>query len=123
VADYRSVKIQQKKIKKRGETLDLQLVRTKDILSSLGKVKGDQFLVGFALETDDELANAQNKLVSKNLDLIVLNSLRDEGAGFGGSTNKVTFISKSGHILDHDLKSKTEVASDLMEYIIKNLNG
>ena len=82
-------------------------------------IKKHQFLVGFALETNNELDNAKGKLEAKNLDLIVLNSLNDDGAGFGGSTNKVTFITKSGDIIHHDLKSKSDVASDLIHHIIK----
>jgi phosphopantothenoylcysteine decarboxylase/phosphopantothenate--cysteine ligase len=95
------------------------LEKTEDILASLGKIKTKQFLVGFALETNNELENAKIKLQSKNLDLIVLNSLNDEGAGFGVSTNKVTFITKSDEVIENNLKSKTEVAQDLIQLILK----
>ena len=93
--------------------------KTKDILKSLGAIKKHQFLVGFALETNNELDNAKGKLKSKNLNLIVLNSLNDKGAGFGGSTNKVTFITDTDLVVEHDLKSKSEVAKDLMQQILK----
>ena len=122
VADYRPEISFDEKIKKQDAALELRLVKTKDILKSIGEIKKNQFLVGFALETNDELVHAKNKLSSKNLDLIVLNSLRDKGAGFGGSTNKVTFISRSGQLQENELKSKREVAADLFNYIIKNLN-
>ncbi len=80
-------------------------------------------MVGFALETNNELENAKGKLQSKNLDLIVLNSLQDKGAGFGGSTNKVTFITAAHEIIQHELKSKSEVAKDLMQQILKQNNA
>ncbi len=123
VADYKPKKISGTKIKKTDSTLQLELEQTKDILASLGKIKQKQVLVGFALETNDELQNAIKKLKSKNLDLIVLNSLNDEGAGFGGSTNKVTMIDKNEHITNYSLKSKTEVAQDLMNEILKLLDA
>ena len=85
----------------------------------LGKTKKNQFLVGFALENDDELSNAKNKLKKKNLDLIVLNSLNDNGAGFGYDTNKVTVICKSGIKTAYKLKEKTEVAYDIFKHIIE----
>lgn len=123
VADYKPKLVSEHKIKKDGDTLDIKLVRTKDILKSLGEVKAKQFLVGFALETTNEKENALKKLNSKNLDLIVLNSLRDSGAGFGGSTNKVTFITKSKEYFDHPLKSKQEVAIDLWDLILNKINA
>ncbi|MEM1003473.1 MAG: phosphopantothenoylcysteine decarboxylase, partial [Bacteroidota bacterium] len=89
----------------------------------IGQIKKDQYLVGFALETHDEVLNAKKKLESKNLDLIVLNSLNDEGAGFGGSTNKVTFISDSDEIFENELKSKADVAADLLTLIIEKFNA
>ena len=122
VSDYRPKISFDQKIKKGEEALELTLVKTRDILKSIGALKKDQFLVGFALETNNELAHAKQKLTSKNLDLIVLNSLRDKGAGFGGSTNKVTFISRSGEVVENELKLKSEVASDLFDYIINTLN-
>ena len=120
VADFTPKEVATKKIKKKSDTLTLELERTKDILAALGEIKTDQYLVGFALETDNELENAKGKLKRKNLDLIVLNSLKDKGAGFKGDTNKVTFIDSAGHITEHSLKSKTNVASDLLNKIIEN---
>ncbi|MEN8885864.1 MAG: bifunctional phosphopantothenoylcysteine decarboxylase/phosphopantothenate--cysteine ligase CoaBC [Winogradskyella sp.] len=123
VADYRPKTIASQKIKKNDATFTIELEKTKDILKSLGHIKSNQFLVGFALETNNELEHAIGKLEAKNLDLIVLNSLQDKGAGFGGSTNKVTFITHSKHIIEHKLKSKAEVAQDLMQQIIKQLHA
>ena len=123
VADYRPKKVADKKIKKKDSTFTIELEKTKDILRSLGEAKSNQFLVGFALETNDELANAKGKLRSKNLDLIVLNSLKDEGAGFGVSTNKVTFITSSDEVIEHELKPKAEVAQDLIQQILKQLHA
>lgn len=118
VADYRPKKPSLSKIKKTDETLTLELIKTKDILASLGEKKKAQFLVGFALETDNEITNAIKKLKSKNLDLVVLNSLNDSGAGFGGNTNKITIIDKDLNQLDFPLKSKSEVADDIMQELI-----
>lgn len=123
VADYRPKNISDKKIKKKETTFTIELEKTKDILASLGEIKQQQFLVGFALETNNELEHAKGKLKTKNLDLIVLNSLQDKGAGFGGSTNKVTFITNANEVIEHQLKSKTDVASDLMQQILKQLNA
>ena len=123
VSDYKPANPVNKKIKKTEDSLSLNLIKTKDILASLGKVKKNQFLVGFALETDNELENAKIKLQKKNLDLIVLNSLNDEGAGFSVDTNKVTFVDKNETITNFDLKSKSEVASDLIQTIIKYINA
>jgi phosphopantothenoylcysteine decarboxylase/phosphopantothenate--cysteine ligase len=123
VADYRPKNIAAQKIKKTESTFTIELEKTKDILKSLGAIKKQQFLVGFALETNNELEHAKGKLVSKNLDLIVLNSLNDIGAGFGGSTNKVTFITASHEIIAHELKSKTEVAQDLLQQILKQTHA
>ncbi|MFK2821030.1 bifunctional phosphopantothenoylcysteine decarboxylase/phosphopantothenate--cysteine ligase CoaBC [Flavobacteriaceae sp. LMIT009] len=119
VADYKPKFTSDKKIKKKESTLTLELEKTKDILGSLGKIKKNQVLVGFALETNNELENAIGKLKSKNLDLIVLNSLNDEGAGFGGATNKVTIIHKDKNSVNYALKSKAEVAQDIMQEILK----
>ncbi|MDO1500248.1 bifunctional phosphopantothenoylcysteine decarboxylase/phosphopantothenate--cysteine ligase CoaBC [Winogradskyella maritima] len=119
VADYRPKEIANHKIKKKEETFSIQLEKTKDILKSVGEIKTNHVLVGFALETNNELEHAKRKLKSKNLDLIVLNSLRDKGAGFGVSTNKVTFITKSNEVIENALKSKAEVAKDLMQLILK----
>lgn len=123
VADYRPKSVSDKKIKKKDSTFSIELEKTKDILKSLGEIKEHQFLVGFALETNNELEHAKGKLKSKNLDLIVLNSLQDKGAGFGVSTNKVTFITSSNDIIEHPLKSKAEVAKDLMHQILKQLHA
>jgi len=123
VADYKPKKVSIIKIKKKDSTLQLELEKTKDILESLGKIKQNKLLVGFALETNDELENAIKKLKSKNLDLIVLNSLNDKGAGFGGTTNKVTIINKNETITNYSLKSKTEVAKDIMNEILKLLDA
>jgi len=121
VADYRPEEVAQKKIKKQSENLTLKLVKNKDILATMGSQKReDQFLVGFALETDNEIENAKKKLYTKKLDLIVLNSLSDAGAGFGHQTNKVTFIDKSGQTEVFDLKSKTKVAEDLVDTVFAN---
>ncbi|WP_439152739.1 bifunctional phosphopantothenoylcysteine decarboxylase/phosphopantothenate--cysteine ligase CoaBC [Winogradskyella sp.] len=123
VADYRPKSVADKKIKKKESTFTIELEKTKDILKSLGEIKKQQFLVGFALETNNEIEYAKGKLESKNLDLIVLNSLQDKGAGFGVSTNKVTFITSSNEIIEHKLKSKAEVAEDLMQQILKQLDA
>lgn len=123
VADYRPKNVANQKIKKKDATFTIELEKTKDILKSLGEIKNNQYLVGFALETNNELEHAKGKLKSKNLDLIVLNSLQDKGAGFGVSTNKVTFITSSNDIIENPLKSKAEVAKDLMQQILKQLNA
>ncbi len=123
VADYKPKNVSDIKIKKKDDTLSLELTKTKDILASIGEIKENQFLVGFALETNNELDNAISKLNKKNLDLIVLNSLNDKGAGFGGNTNKVTIIDKQENITKFELKSKAEVAQDLMKIIIKKLHA
>lgn len=123
VADYKPKNVADQKIKKKDSTLQLELEKTKDILASLGKIKQNKLLVGFALETNDELENAIKKLKAKNLDLIVLNSLNDKGAGFGGVTNKVTIIDKNENITNYSLKSKSEVAKDLMNEILKLLDA
>ncbi len=122
VADYRPKSISEQKIKKQGEGLQIDLVRTKDILLSMGEQKKNQYLVGFALETLNEEANAKNKLKRKNLDAIVLNSLQDKGAGFGGTTNKITFIDKNSKVKAFELKTKTEVASDIWSEIITRIH-
>jgi len=123
VADFKPKQVARQKIKKKDNTLVLELEKTKDILASLGAIKKQQYLVGFALETNNELENAKGKLKSKNLNLIVLNSLNDIGAGFKTETNKVTFIDDKEHVNEFQLKSKTEVAKDLMDEIIKQINA
>jgi len=122
VADYKPKYTASQKIKKATATLSIELEPTKDILASLGAIKKNQLLVGFALETDNEVENAKNKLKKKNLDLIVLNSLNDKGAGFKSDTNKVTIINKKGNLKVFDLKSKQEVAKDLLNEIIHLYN-
>lgn len=120
VADYRPETVADHKIKKAAgtETLDIHLVQNPDILATLGKMKTDrQLLVGFALETDNELENAKAKLTRKNLDMIVLNSLKDKGAGFGHDTNKVTIITADGTVREGSLKSKADVAKDIVDMI------
>ena len=119
VADYRPADVADQKIKKTGGTLDIKLEKTQDILGWAGSNKKAQFLVGFALETQNELDNAKKKLQKKNLDLIVLNSLRDPGAGFKSKTNKVTLIDKSGSVTPFELKDKAAVAADILDHIIK----
>ncbi|SRX55615.1 bifunctional phosphopantothenoylcysteine decarboxylase/phosphopantothenate--cysteine ligase CoaBC [Aequorivita sp. CIP111184] len=123
VADYRPSEVASEKIKKKDQALTLQLTKTKDILASLGEIKKKQFLVGFALETENEKENAKLKLKKKNLDLIVLNSLRDKGAGFKTDTNKITLITKDNKVLPFTVKSKKEVAKDILEYIIEHTNA
>lgn len=123
VADYKPKNVESQKIKKKDATLTLELEKTKDILASLGQVKKNQFLIGFALETENEIEHAKQKIEKKNLDLIVLNSLNDKGAGFGHPTNKVTFIDKLGTIEPMDLKSKEEVAIDIINKIITHYNA
>ncbi|MGY8886711.1 MAG: bifunctional phosphopantothenoylcysteine decarboxylase/phosphopantothenate--cysteine ligase CoaBC [Flavobacteriales bacterium] len=123
VADYRPKKVALEKIKKKEGTLTLELEKTKDILASLGANKTNQFLVGFALETENELENAKTKLKKKNLDLIVLNSLRDKGAGFGKDTNKVTLITKGNKVIPFQVKNKKEVAKDILTHIIDQLHA
>ena len=118
VADYTILNPFEKKIKKSKSTLNLKLEPTKDILLELGKIKRkEQILIGFALETNDEIKNATKKLKNKNLDFIVLNSLNDENAGFKYSTNKISIIDSKGKVTSFDLKNKKEVAIDIFNYI------
>lgn len=120
VADYSPKNVADQKIKKTEDTFVIEMKKTKDILASLGAEKKHQFLVGFALETQNEIENAKLKIRKKNLDLIVLNSLNDKGAGFGGSTNKVTFIDKNFNIEEFPLKTKEEVARDIVSKITEH---
>ena len=120
VADYKPKDIAIQKIKKTSDTITVELVKTQDILASLGEEKKHQFLVGFALETTNEIAYATDKLKRKNLDLIVLNSLQDKGAGFKKSTNKVTLINKFEQQTAFNLKPKSEVAIDIFNEILKS---
>ncbi len=118
VADYSPEVAAPEKIKKGGEELSIRLKPTIDILAEMGRnKKPGQFLAGFALETENQLDNARSKLARKNLDLIVLNSPKDEGAAFGVETNKITLITKSGQVLEYDLKLKHDVAMDIADKI------
>ena len=122
VADYRPKEVLNQKIKKSTNTLNIDLEPTVDILKMLGKLKSsDQFLCGFALETENEELNAQNKLINKNLDMIVLNSLRDKGAGFKYDTNKISILDKNNKLHKFELKSKVDVAKDIIDFIITHL--
>ncbi len=119
VADYKPKHFVDQKIKKTDDIFLLELEKTKDILFSLGQIKRSQFLIGFALETENEIDNAKLKIQKKNLDLIVLNSLNDKGAGFGTETNKVTFIDNKFNTEVFDLKTKEQVASDIINKVIQ----
>ncbi|WP_291129078.1 bifunctional phosphopantothenoylcysteine decarboxylase/phosphopantothenate--cysteine ligase CoaBC [Flavobacterium sp. UBA7682] len=122
VADYKPKVVADQKIKKSEAAFTIELEKTKDILASLGQIKQKQFLIGFALETENEIENAKLKIQKKNLDLIVLNSLQDKGAGFGSVTNKVTFIDKDFVIEAMPLKSKEAVADDIINKVISRYN-
>ncbi len=122
VADYKPLEIADQKIKKKSDELSIKLVPTQDILKEMGVMKkGNQFLVGFALETENEVENAKEKLTRKNLDLIVLNSLNDIGGGFNSDTNKITIINKAGQQQSFAMKSKSEVAQDLVNVIVDSI--
>ncbi|MDP2387046.1 MAG: bifunctional phosphopantothenoylcysteine decarboxylase/phosphopantothenate--cysteine ligase CoaBC [Bacteroidota bacterium] len=121
VADYKPLEVAEQKIKKSDTTLTLQLVKTTDILFELGKLKNNQFLVGFALETENLIENATKKLQKKNLDLIVANNTNSSGEGFGFDTNKVIMIDRNNNLYNFELKQKEEVASDILSVIEKCL--
>mgnify|MGYP003110327576 FL=1 len=122
VADYTPKTVANQKIKKKGDAMTIELVKTTDIAKSLGAIKkSSQLNVGFALETEAELEHAQQKIKSKNFDLIVLNSLNDKGAGFGHDTNKITIIDNQNNIQHFELKSKREVAKDIINAIVQKL--
>jgi len=122
VADYTPSKTSSQKIKKKDAELKINLVRTPDTLANLGKLKREnQLLVGFALETENELENAKSKLVRKNCDMLILNSLNDEGAGFNLDTNKITILDKNNKTEVFTLKSKTQVAEDICNKILNTL--
>jgi phosphopantothenoylcysteine decarboxylase/phosphopantothenate--cysteine ligase len=124
VADYTPANKSPEKIKKQSDTLNIELKKTQDILKALGEKKyNGQLLVGFALETENEKDNAIGKLKTKNADLIVLNSLRDEGAGFGHDTNKITIFEKGGGEIAYDRKPKQQVAKDIVDRIVNMLHG
>jgi phosphopantothenoylcysteine decarboxylase/phosphopantothenate--cysteine ligase len=119
VADFTPVEFKDSKIKKAENDMVIRLKPTTDIALALGKIKkASQVLSGFALETDNELDNAKEKLIRKNLDLIVLNSLKDKGAGFGSDTNKITIIDRNNNIDKFELKSKEEAAEDILNKIV-----
>lgn len=118
VADFTPLNPEKQKTKRGKQNWQIELKPTKDIAAELGEMKKkNQILVGFALETTNEKANAQKKLEKKNLDFIVLNSLNDAGAGFGVDTNKITIIGKNNKTVPFELKSKREVASDIVDMI------
>ena len=120
VADYRPAQVATQKIKKKSDDLSIVLEKTTDIAAALGKIKrSDQILVGFALETNNELEHAKGKLERKNFDFIVLNSLKDKGAGFNFDTNKITIIHKDNKIKEFKLKLKQEVAVDIVEELVE----
>jgi len=121
VADFRPVAPAGEKIKKKEDTLILELTKTKDILQALGQQKNGQILVGFALETTGERAYALDKLHKKNADLIVLNSLNDKGAGFGYDTNKITIFERSGRETVYAQKTKQQVAADIVDKVVNML--
>jgi phosphopantothenoylcysteine decarboxylase / phosphopantothenate---cysteine ligase len=123
VADYTVEKPSRSKIKKSGKNLSLELVPSTDILKTLGgKKKKNQYLAGFALESENEMANAKEKLKSKNLDLIVLNSLNEKEGGMAKPLNRITLIGKNGKIVKGELKSKKEVAADLWDFILQTIH-
>ena len=117
VADFRPKEVAQHKIKSKTESLSIELSPTIDIAAHLGSIKQNQCLVGFALETQDALKHAKSKLEKKNLDLIVLNSLEDQGVAFGADTNKITIIDRSQNQHEYELKSKELVAQDIIDFI------
>lgn len=124
VADYTPAAVASEKIKKNSDTFSIELTKTKDILKTLGEKKyNGQLLVGFALETQNEKEYALNKLKSKNADMIVMNSLKDEGAGFGHDTNKITIFEKNGQELSYERKPKQQVAKDIVDRIVNMLHG
>jgi phosphopantothenoylcysteine decarboxylase / phosphopantothenate---cysteine ligase len=124
VADYTPKYPVSQKIKKQDESFNLELIKTIDIASGLGKIKKPgQVLAGFALETENEMENAKKKLISKNFDLIIINSLNDKGAGFGHDTNKISILTKDNKIKEFELKSKKEVAADIVAAIIEKLHA
>jgi phosphopantothenoylcysteine decarboxylase / phosphopantothenate---cysteine ligase len=122
VADYTPAVVADKKIKKKEDHFNIELTKTIDIAATLGKHKRvGQIIVGFALETDNEFENAKGKLERKNFDMVVLNSLQDKGAGFRYDTNKVKIIDREGNIHDFDLKTKKEVAQDILELVVQKI--
>lgn len=124
VSDYKPLHQADQKIKKKDGAMTLELVKNKDIAEALGKMKKKgQFTVGFALETENELENARGKIKAKNFDLIVLNSLNENGAGFGVDTNKISIIDKQNNVTSFELKQKTEVAQDIVNTVISSIHA
>lgn len=121
VSDYRPLYVESNKIKKDSSTLSIELVKNPDILASVGALKNKPFLVGFALETNNELEHAFAKAEKKQTDLLVLNSMRDKGAGFGVDTNKIIILDKEKNITKFETKPKTEVAKDIINEVIKRI--
>lgn len=122
VADYTPLHVADKKIKKKEDVFNIDLTKTTDIAATLGKQKKNgQIIVGFALETDNEFENAKGKLERKNFDFVVLNSLQDNGAGFRYDTNKIKIIDREGNVYDFDLKTKKEVAQDILDTVKRKL--
>lgn len=118
VADYKPITTAKEKIKKKEQILSLNLIKNKDILATLGNTKKkNQFVAGFALETNNENENALNKLKSKKVDVIILNSLKQKGAGFKTNTNQISIYNKNGSVINFDLKTKAAVANDIVKYI------
>lgn len=123
VADFRPKEYKENKIKRGSSDYTMELTPTRDIAAELGKRKREgNILIGFALETTDEIANAKRKLEKKNLDAIVMNSLREAGAGFGSGTNKITIMDRGGSVKEYPVKDKREVASDIVDYVEKLLS-
>ncbi len=118
VADYKPAKVSSKKLKKEKNLAEIKITKTADILSSIKKEK--KVVVGFALETDNEIANAKKKLKEKQLDMIVLNSLKDKRSGFEFDTNKVTLIKKSGKTINLPLQSKFQIANKILSEIFNS---
>jgi len=122
VADYKMKKVATQKIKKSEESIQFELIKNVDILFELGKIKTNQFLVGFALETENVLENAKAKLKKKNLDLIIVNTIDQNGQGFGYDTNKIAIVEKDNKIYNFELKQKKELAEDICNVIATYLN-
>jgi phosphopantothenoylcysteine decarboxylase/phosphopantothenate--cysteine ligase len=122
VADYRPVTVANEKIKKKEDSMNIELIKNPDILKWAGEnKKTDQLLVGFALETDNLLENAKTKLQKKNLNMIVMNTLKDPGAGFAGETNKVGILDDGNNLISFELKSKSKVAHDILDALMNYL--
>lgn len=119
VADYKPAQVSPEKIKKTGEEMNISLVKTTDILSELGKIKNNKILVGFALETEHVIEYAKKKLVSKNLDIIIANSTSEKSKAFGTDDNAISIIDKHNNLVNFEFKSKTEIARDIVNYILK----